>query len=556
MSETEVPEFRNVVDPDIARRFRDEGWWGDTTLADQVRRLAQERPDLPAYITPSHRLSWRAYDEASDRLAAAIIDGGFEPGERVAVLLTDGATIHVALLAGEKAGVVSVGIGARAGDREIEHTLKVSGATGLVTFAEHRGVSATDRLQRLRDAGIAIRRLIVLPVFEADPTAAILIDGEPAPAPAASLAAVIAGRRMGPDDLFLINSTSGTTGLPKCVAHTLNSKMYMANRAVDAARMNRDDVMMGLAPVPFGFGLFSTHFTGTAVGAPVVLMDRYSTELAIELIEREKVTVLVCVSTQFKMMLNSPALELHDMSSMRAMFTGGEAIPYGPAAAFEAKTGAKILNFYGSNESGMATGTTLDDEFEPRLRTGGRPVPGTDVRLFDDDKADVTASGYGQPGSWSPANCIGYYRDPKANEELFAGPYVLHADYCSIDEEGYLHVVGRRSDIIIRGGKNVSAAVVEAEAMEHPAVALAAAIAWPDELFGERVCVYVELSPGASITLTELTAFMKEQGVSNELLPEHLVVLDHIPRSSGSKIAKGELREDAIRRAAESAKTS
>jgi acyl-CoA synthetase len=233
------------------------------------------------------------------------------------------------------------------------------------------------------------------------------------------------------------------------------------------------------------------------------------------------------------------------------MFTGGEAIPYDSARRFEEHTGAAILNFYGSNESGFATATSITDPPEKRLRTSGRVQTGTELRLYDDERRDVTAGRRGQPGTRGPALCLGYLDDPEANAELFTDEgFLLHADIVELDEDGYLSVVGRKSDLIIRGGKNISAREVEDEVAAHPRVALAAAVPVPDPIFGERVCVYVELrEPGepGELELEELVQFLLDRGVSKEILPERLVVVDELPRSSGDKVAKAQLREAAAK---------
>ncbi len=231
------------------------------------------------------------------------------------------------------------------------------------------------------------------------------------------------------------------------------------------------------------------------------------------------------------------------------LFTGGELIPYERARDFERRTGAAVLNFYGSNESGFATATTIKDPTEKRLRTAGRVQPGTELRLYDDDRNVVTAKGRGQPGSRGPAISFGYLDDPAANAQLFTDDgFVLHADEVTLDEEGYLAVVGRKSDIIIRGGKNISAPHVEDEVGAHPAVALVGAVPSADPVFGERVAVYVELVDGASLELDELVAWLRERGTSSEYLPERLVIMDELPKSSGGKLAKGDLRADAVKR--------
>ena len=542
---SEAGAFRNMADPDLAVDYRKAGWWGDVTVANLVDRHAATRPGDPALVTLTDRLSWAGYRHSADRLASALIGAGIEPGDRVAVFLPDGGSVHVAFLANEKAGAVTVGIGARAGEQEVRHLLRRTGAVALITLDRHRGAATGELVGQLRAEGIDLRWHIVVPVFEADLSAPILVDGVEVPADADIDTGLFAERRLGSDDLFMINSTSGTTGLPKCVMHTQNSKLYMAQQACEAGQLGDDEVLLGLAPVPFGFGLFTTHFVTALIGAPTVVVDRFSPESALELIEREGVTVLVCVSTQFKMMLNSPDVDKRDVSSLRVMFTGGEMIPYEAARSFEERTGSLVLNFYGSNESGFATGTRVTDAPERRLRTGGSSLSGTEVRLFDNG-VDVTGTGRGQPGSRGPSLCLGYYDDPEANAQLFTEDgYVLHADIVTIDDEGYLTVVGRKSEIIIRGGKNISAAVVEDLVTTHPVVALAAAVPIPDPLFGERVCVFVELRQGESLTLTELIDFLGGAGASKENYPEHLVVMDELPRSSGGKVAKGRLTATA-----------
>jgi acyl-CoA synthetase len=537
--------FRSMVEPGVAAAYRAAGWWGDQTVADLVARHAGARPQDPALITQDDRLSWAEYHQFSDRLARCLVEVGLEPGERVAVLLPDGASVHVAFLANEKAGVVTVGIGARAAQGEIRHLLAHTGSVALITHADQRGMDMSELYQALRAEGLPLRAHVVVPVFEADGAGPILVDGEETRTGIDVTNGFFDGRRLGPDDLFMINSTSGTTGMPKCVMHTQNSKFYMANQACEVAQLGAGEVLVGMAPVPFGFGLFTTHFVTAVLGAPAVVTDRFTAESALELIERERATVLVCVTTQFKMMLHSPEMATRDLSSLRVMFTGGEMIPYEAARGFEERTGALVLNFYGSNESGVATGTRVTDPEELRLRTGGGPLVGTEVRLFDDG-VDVTATGRGQPGSRGPALCLGYDDDPAANAELFTPDgFALHADIVTIDEAGYLTVVGRKSEIIIRGGKNISAAVVEAAVSAHPSVVLAAAVPMPDPLFGERACVYVELHSGASLTLAQLIDFLAAQETSKENYPEHLVVLEHLPRSSGGKVAKGQLAADA-----------
>jgi acyl-CoA synthetase len=523
-------------DPAVAAEYRAAGWWGDTTVGDAVAGWAASRGDRDALVADGRRATWTDYDRRATALAEVLCGTGLPRGARVAVLLPDGVAVHVAFVAAERAGLTVVGLGHRAGDDEIRHLVSLTRADALLTLPEHRDRPTGELVDMLRRAGCALRHHVVV---DADGCA----DDH---APRAGLA----GRAYGPDDVFLINSTSGTTGMPKCVVHTENRWMYFHQLAVEAGDLDGDDVLLSAIPAPFGFGIWTAHVTPAVLGAPTVVHERFDADDVIRAIERERVTVLACVSTQFLLMLKSPIVEQHDLSSLRCMFTGGEAVPEARAARFEDVTGARVLQFYGSNETGALSRTTMRDDRDHRLQTAGRLITDMHVRLLDDDGHDLTTPDTpGHPVCRGPATCLGYLDDDQANAELFTDDgWMRIGDLCTIDADGYLRVVGRTSDIIIRGGKNISAPAVEAEVAQHPAVALAAAVAMPDDVFGERVCLYAELEAGADLDLDALVGFLRDRGVSPEWFPERLVVVDALPRASGGKVAKGELRADVRRR--------
>jgi acyl-CoA synthetase len=467
------------------------------TISALVARNASEHPDGVAFTEASSAASitWREYHDRSSRMAAVLRDA-YAPGDRIALQLPDGPGVHTAMLACEKAGIVAVGIGARAGVRETKHLVERTEARAVLTAEPPLGDTGSE------------------PGIDAH-------------------------------ELWFLNSTSGTTGLPKIVMHDQARWFAFHGFADRIVRFRADDVFLSALPAPFGFGLWTAHFSPTIVGARCITCARFSAEAVLAAIERYRVTVLAAVSTQFVMLLNSPAFGEHDLSSLRALFTGGEMVPYARAREFEECTGAKVLQFYGSNETGALSATTFDDPPERRLRTAGRVIPEMQVRLLDPSTdADITATGGpGVPAGRGPTLCLGYWDDPEANERLFtADGWMRMGDLATIDGDGYLTVVGRTSDVIIRGGKNVSAAQVEAEVGSHPSVALCAAVAVPDETFGERVCVFAELRPGCDdLTLAELVTHLEQRGTGKELWPERLVVLEALPRSSGGKVAKGDL---------------
>ena len=284
-----------------------------------MRRVVRTPPPTSSSTTPRPAvLTWARYHECSSQLAAVFAQAGLEPGDRLGVVLPDGATVHAVLLAAEKAGLVVVGIGARAGRAELRHLLARTGATALVTHEDLLGQPADDLVASLRVDGVPGLRHIVVPDVLDLADSPVLVDGSPVEAPAAAAAAgLLAGRALGPDDLFMINSTSGTTGLPKCVLHTENRWFYFHQLAVEAGALTSDDVFFGAVPAPFGFGLWTAHFSPGVLGCPTVLAAKFDVERTLRAVVAHRVSVLACVSTQFIMMLNSPLLDELDLSSLR-----------------------------------------------------------------------------------------------------------------------------------------------------------------------------------------------------------------------------------------------
>lgn len=539
----------DVFSPETIRRHTADGWWDDVTLAQRIATHATTKPDAPAYLGDGgFVVTWREHHEQSTRLAAAFASLGLRRGDPLGLLLPDGPTAHLAYVAAEKAGLVGIGIGPRAGTREIAHLLHETGATTLLTMPAHRGVPADALHAELVAAGAVLDRRLVLD--HGIGRFSLQDDAAPVGLPAFDVAsAAVARRALGANELFFVNSTSGTTGLPKCVMHTMNRWKYFHKKCV---QFRDDDVFMVVVPSPFGFGLWMAHFSPTMLGAPTVLTAEFDVDATIEAIERHRVTVLAAVTTQVLMMLRSPRLDTADLSSLRIVQSGGERVPHEPAAEFERRTGSTILQFYGSNEAGCVCGTTMQDDEHHRLGTAGRIFPEMHVRLFDDDGNDTTASGVGRSACLGPGITPGYYGNDDANRKLFRDDgWMYLGDIVQIDEDGYLRVVGRTADFIIRGGHNISAPAVEEELLAHPAVAMAAVVGMPDDVVGERVCAYLVTKDAAPLTLDEVVALLGTRGVSKTMWPERIVLVDDLPQGSGGKVGKAALRDDIRRRLAE-----
>lgn len=507
-------------------RYIEQGFWGTETLGEMIAGHARQQPDAPAYRWSQASLSWSGYDALGSAIAERLVGEGVEPGDRVLVFLPDGGGVHGAFLGCERARAVAVGIGWRAGARELRALTSKTGATAAVLPAE---TPHGDAAALCAELGIT-KPLIVDAIDEAP---------HPRSGPTGRL-----GEPGDPSDLWLINSTSGTTGLPKCVMQTQNRWRYFHQLAVEFGTLGREpERIMSVVPAPFGFGLWTAHVTPTFLGAPCTVQPRFDAREAALAIEREGITVLCAVSSQFVMILD--AADGLDLTSLRVLFTGGERLPLERSREFEDRTGCTVLNFYGSNETGALSGTRVGDPLDKRISTGGRVIADMQVRLYDDRGQRIAGDvGVGIPACRGPATSPGYYDDDSANAELFTDDgWMLMGDYVEIDPEGWLRVIGRSADFIVRGGKNISAPAVEEEVTSHPAVLQAAAVPIPDARLGEIVGVCVQLRPDESLSLESLRAHLTARGVSKEWWPERIAVVDAFPTSSGGKIAKGELRE-------------
>lgn len=511
------------ANPNDIDQYVSSGWWEETKgLSDFVEGNAIRNPNGIAYQNADFSITWADYFRKSKKLAH-ILSKKLEQGERVLVWLPDNANVHIAYLACEIAGLIAVGAGWKAGLQELMHLSNKTTASILITNDSNNHGTRDEVSKYLNIDSLAIEtNLNDLHVDEPNP------DDE---------------CRVGPSDLWFVNSTSGTTGLPKCVMQTQNRWFYFHKKAVEFGNLDSNDIWMSLVPAPFGFGLWTAHVTPSLLGVPCFLQERFDPRKAAEQIEKYSVTVLCAVSSQFVMILD--ASDDIDLSSLKVIFTGGEAISPLRAKELEDRSGCRVLNFYGSNETGTLSGTTTGDPSDKRYSTAGKVIPEMQVRLYDPaTRQRLPDIGRGQPACKGPALSLGYWMDDTANSELMTEDgWFLMGDLVEVEPEGWLRVTGRVSDFIIRGGKNISAVAVEREVELHPKVALVAVVPKPDAKLGETAAAYVQLHKGEQLNLDELKLFLKTKGVSIEWWPESLYVLENLPISSGGKVAKGELKE-------------
>ena len=275
--------------------------------------------------------------------------------------------------------------------------------------------------------------------------------------------------------------------------------------------------------------------------------EHCSAENALALLEAERCTSMFAISTHLVDMTNCPTLDQYDLTSLTRVISAGAYVSPEVARQVEARMGAKTLIMYGAMDGWIGSGITVDDPEEKRHNTIGKPLPGCEVAIFNEDATRQLPPGeVGEIAGRGPANSLGYFNDPEADRQVFrVDDWAFNGDLGMVDEEGYVKILGRSKDIIIQGGQNIVPTELEDLLMTHAKVANVAVIGMPDDRLGEVVCAYVILKPAAArLTLEEVVEFLKEQKVAPYKLPRRLELVDTFPTHKGDKVLKPELVKD------------
>ncbi|WP_017584850.1 long-chain-fatty-acid--CoA ligase [Nocardiopsis ganjiahuensis] len=509
-------------------------------LATILQESRRENPDKPLCHINDLEFSYAQVDEISGRVAGALRGLGLETGDRVAVQLPNLPQFLFTYFGILKAGLVMVPLNPLLKAPETAYHLNDSGARVFVTFEmfAEEAVRAVDLAGEAADGtGEGIRTYVVnVPGNDERPEGTLHFDelyfaediGDPEPT--------------GSDDTAVLLYTSGTTGRPKG-AELTHFQMYM-NCTVggDLFGFRDDDIGLAALPLFHIFGLSSVLNVAVRNGGTVVLVPRFETAAALEAMERHRCTILTGVPTMYQEILHSDTGG-RDLSSLRVGVSGGASMPGEVMRAFEEKfPGVVILEGYGLSET--SAGATFNINAEQRkVGSIGKPLWGVSVRVVDPDDQPLP------PGPDHVGEIVvrghnvmkGYWNRPEATAEAFRGGWFHTGDLGYADEEGYLFVVDRKKDLVIRGGYNVYPREVEEVLYEHPEVTGAAVIGRPDERLGEEVVACVSLAPDAQATEEDLVAFCKERLAAYKY-PREVRLLDELPVGPTGKILKKELR--------------
>lgn len=525
--------------PDATRRARHEarGEWPQRSLSVRLAERAAATPDRPFIVEadgPVH--TFAALAARSERLAGALHALGVARGEAVVWQLPNWAEAVALAAAIDRLGAVSVPVLPIWREQELAFACRQTAARvlvvpGVVRGVDHREIAAAVR----RDVSHLEHVLVVR--ADAGPSQraleALERDAPPPPAPSPP----------GPHEVSAVFYTSGTTAEPKGVMHTPSTLGAMVEIQAQVLAPRPDDCSLLQFPLTHIGGLTMFALAPLRWGSRVVFLDRYDPALAIELIARHGVTVAGGPPAVLQGMFASPAWAPAKVRSVRLSGTG--AADVAPELVRQIRThfpGAFAYRSYGLTECPMLSCGAPGDPLDRLDGTDGRPVPGAAVRCVDEQGRPLPPGVEGELEVYGPQLCVGYV-DPGLNEAFAADGFFRTGDLGIVDEGGWLRITGRRKDIIIRKGENLSAKSIEDELAAHPAVAEVAVIGVPDATSGERVCACVVLRPGAApLDLAAVRRFMEGRGVMRQKIPEQLELLDALPRNPTGKVRKDLLR--------------
>lgn len=524
--------------------YRQQGLWGDASLADYWQQTARAMPDKIA-VVDNHGASYTysALDHAASCLANWMLAKGIESGDRIAFQLPGRCEFTVIYLACLKIGAVSVPLLPSWREAELVWVLNKCQAKMFFAPTLFKQTRPVDLILPLQNQLPQLQQIVgvdkLAPATSSLSLSQIIADNTP-------LTTAITTHG---DELAAVLFTSGTEGLPKGVMLTHNN--ILASERAYCARLNLtwQDVFMMPAPLGHATGFLHGVTAPFLIGARSVLLDIFTPDACLALLEQQRCTCMLGATPFVYDLLNVLEKQPADLSALRFFLCGGTTIPKKVARECQ-QLGIKLLSVYGSTESSPHAEVNLDDPLSRFMHTDGYAAAGVEIKVVDDARKTLPPGCEGEEASRGPNVFMGYFDEPELTARaLDEEGWYYSGDLCRMDEAGYIKITGRKKDIIVRGGENISSREVEDILLQHPKIHDACVVAMPDERLGERSCAYVVLkAPHHSLSLEEVVAFFSRKRVAKYKYPEHIVVIEKLPRTASGKIQKFLLRKDIMRR--------
>ncbi len=534
----------SLLTQDMIDRYTAAGYWGNMTLADHLDHHAAYTPDREAVSDSRKRLSFAELKLATERVALAMLALGIRPGDRVVVQTPNWVEFFFVRLACARIGAIPVPQAYTVREHEVEIAAGESQATALFFCADFHGFNYVAMMEGMRSRLPTVKHWVC--IGEHVPGMSCLEDMLADPIEMRFAPGHLLSFHPGANDIDILMSTSGSTGKPKFVLRTPNVFLTLGHHIVERARLGPQDVVLGVAPVIQGTGYSVATVAALIAGCRNVLLDRFDPDAALELIQRERVTVAVGVPTHMIKMMNSPRVGEFDLSSLRLFYHAGAPLAAQAAAEFVEKFGCRLMEAYGALDGGTPVHTLYDDPHEKTFNTVGKVCAGMELKIANDDGLALPAGEIGEVVYRGPNCAVGLYGDDK--HSFGADGWFLSGDLGVLDTEGYLRIVGRKKNIIIRGGQNISPTEVEDALIAHPDIREVAVVKMPDPVFGERACAFVVAAPGKTVTVQECFDFLVQRSFAKYKIPERVINVPDFPLLHNGKVDRKVLEADIFKR--------
>jgi cyclohexanecarboxylate-CoA ligase len=522
------------------------GLWPDRTINDDLDACVAAYPDklalkaIQAETGAATVFTYRELSAIADRVAIGLSRLGVVRNDIVACQLPNWWQFTVMYLACSRIGAVINPLMHIFRERELSFMLKHGEAKVFIVPKVFRGFDFEQMANGLKANLPDLQHIVVVGGAGANSFEALLSGPVWEKEPDAPK--ILTSHRPSPDDVTQLIYTSGTTGEPKGVMHTYNT--VMANIIPYAQRLNLSDkdVVLMASPMAHQTGFMYGLIMPIMLKSSAVILDVWEPLKAIDLIRAEKCTFTMASTPFLTDLAKNVAESGKTVPSLATFLCAGAPIPGPLVEQARSVLGTKIVSAWGMTENGAVTLIKLDDADERAFTTDGLPLPGVELKVVDFDGMNLPVVQTGRLLVRSVSNFGGYLKRPHLNGTDADGWFDT-GDLARLDAQGYVRITGRSKDVIIRGGENIPVVEIEALLYRHPAVALAAIVAYPDDRLGERACAVVVPKPGQTIDLKGIVEFLKSQQVAIQYMPEKLIVRDTVPTTPSGKIQKFKLRE-------------
>ncbi len=534
--------------PEDAERYNKYRRWLGITWGDMFNKAADLYPDKEGLVDDTHRFTYREFRNKVDRLAMGFIGLGIKERQFVLLQIPNWHEYLLAFYALQKIGAIPVLFISRHGLSEILHIAALTDPVAWIGPPRYRNTEYLPMLREVMKETKALRHLLSVRGQENKtfiPLESLMASGQPTTAELEALEA----RRPDPMEVSMILLTGGTTGLPKAVPRTHNDYIASVQYHSKAWDITSKDTLLTAAPVSHAQAMHNGVGSAFLNFCKYVITDSTDADEICRVIEREKVTAFPTVPALVQRMVNLDNLGEYNLHSLKKIYCGGAPSPPELVRSVYDKIGCKFVNALGSSE-GLGSMTRLNADLETICTTvGQKDCPYSQYKVLDQFGQEMSPGHEGELVAKGPNLFTGYFKSHEDNLTTFTRDgFFKTGDLAKIDESGTITITGRIKETILRGGETISAVAIERLIASHTNVAETAVIGMPDKVLGERICAYVTLKEGASLTFQELVAYLRSLGASVLQLPERLEIMDAIPRTKIGKADKKTLKEDIRRK--------